>query len=127
QYIPIYKNRLYLSPFAGFNFTFSRAQRPGSRYSYDGTEDHWFRYTSARVKPGIFGGMGLNYRIGKRLLLFGQYKFQSQFSNNINLVEIKYTTMNGVLIDEFKSKVKPYNHSISLGISISLENSAFYK
>lgn len=126
QYFSLNKNKLYLSPFAGINFTSSRASSPNSEFSYDYTEGHWFRYTSPKIKAGLYGGVGLNYKINKRILLYTHYKFQSQLSSKSNLGEIKYISGNNIVSDEFKSKIKPFNSVVSFGISFSLENSAFY-
>jgi hypothetical protein len=127
DYIPLYKNIAFFSIYGGINATTTRASKPNSEFNYDPIDDNWFLYSSPRIKPGCYAGFALNCRIGKRLMLFGQYKFQTEFSNNIYLGEIKYIGLNGQESDYFKSKVLPYNQAVLFGISFSLENSGFYK
>jgi len=127
KYFGFYNDRVYLTTFGGLNITTTRAVKPNSPFSYDATEDNWFRYTSQRIKPGCYVGIGINFKLGKRVFIFGQYKVQTEFSDNTFIGEIQYRGLYGDLTDYYKSKVLPYNQMINVGISLSLENSAFYK
>lgn len=127
QYLLIHKKWLYIAPFAGLSLTSSRANKPNSGFIYINHEDYWVRHTSPKYTPGVYIGAALKIKLSKRMMLFGQYKYQRQLSGQSISGEVRYINNYDQITDQYKSRTLPGNSAISFGFSMSLENSAFYK
>lgn len=128
KYYNIYKDRLTFSPFLGVAITQGKDPKPSTTpYGTNSTLDADFRLTGRQFSGGILAGMDLNLKIAKRFMVFAEYRFQKQFTNQFNLIDIRYDLKNGNPPIEYTSRILPRLGSINIGINISLENSLFYE
>jgi hypothetical protein len=126
-YYPLIKNRLYLSGAFGLKMTKIRKSL-GEEWLYWPKNTYYRAWNKNQYALGPDIVLGLNFRLGKRILIFGQYGFYYLVTNDAFFhYRIEFYGIANNLQRYYETKVAPYSQHIELGLKISLENSLFYK
>lgn len=119
-YYPLLGKNLFLSGSLALNLTKIRT----NLYTFDDLKYSKVNgWNKNKYSLGGTAGLGLNVKLGKRLLIYGSYRFQYLFTNDaFTHFRISYYGDIGNILQYYETKSAPYSQYIELGLKISLEN-----